>query len=315
MLRRLVTAGLGFAVVVVAGLGVVGLATEEETGIPQGVPGQHVPVEGTEVRYLQAGAGPDVLLVHGSPGTVEDWETVFARLAAHYRVTAFDRLGHGYSGGAKRPHTPAENATLALGVIRALGLRDVVFVGHSYGGATALALALREPPEVRAFVVVGTRAYGPISVDPLFRVLALPVLGKGVAAALAPLTGPGRVEAGVRGAFGPNADAIPADFVARRTLLWTRPTVAVTLSQERTTLSESLAAQSPRYPTIRKPLVVVCGEQDTNVEDSRRLAREVPGARLVLLPNTGHYVQYARPEVVVAAVEDAAGRTVPSGAP
>jgi pimeloyl-ACP methyl ester carboxylesterase len=296
MLRRLVTAGLGFAVVVVAGLGVVGLATEEETGIPQGVPGQHVPVEGTEVRYLQAGAGPDVLLVHGSPGTV-------------------DRLGHGYSGGAKRPHTPAENATLALGVIRALGLRDVVFVGHSYGGATALALALREPPEVRAFVVVGTRAYGPISVDPLFRVLALPVLGKGVAAALAPLTGPGRVEAGVRGAFGPNADAIPADFVARRTLLWTRPTVAVTLSQERTTLSESLAAQSPRYPTIRKPLVVVCGEQDTNVEDSRRLAREVPGARLVLLPNTGHYVQYARPEVVVAAVEDAAGRTVPSGAP
>ena len=71
MLRRLVTAGLGFAALAVAGLGLVGLATEEQTGIPRGVPGQHVPVEGTEIRYVQAGAG----IVADSNPTAEYEET------------------------------------------------------------------------------------------------------------------------------------------------------------------------------------------------------------------------------------------------
>jgi pimeloyl-ACP methyl ester carboxylesterase len=304
-LRRTATVVLTLAALLLGGLAVVGWAQRPDTTLPAGSRTRQVVVDGTPIRYVQAGAGPDVLLVHGSPGSVEDWEPVFDRLAAQLRVTAFDRPGHGYSGGADRPHTPAENAAVALGVIRALGLKDVVFVGHSYGGTTALNLALQDPPEVRAFVVIGSPAYGPRPVDRLFHILALPVLGRGVAAALAPLVGPGRVEAGVRESFGPNPGAIPADFVSRRAALWTRPTVSAALSEERVTLTDALAAMSPRYPSIRKPLLVVCGEQDRNRGDAVRLAAEVPGARLVVLPDTGHYVQYARPEALVAAVESA----------
>jgi pimeloyl-ACP methyl ester carboxylesterase len=311
LLRKVAVAGLGGVVLLLAGLTALGWAQRPSTTIPPGVAGRHVVADGTPIRCVQAGSGPDVLLVHGSPGSAEDWEPVLEPLAKRFRVTAFDRPGHGYSGGESRPHTPSENAAVALAVIRALGLRDVVFVGHSYGGSTALALALQDPPEVRALVVVGSRTYGPVAVDRLYRILAVPFFGRGVAAAVSPLVGPGRVDAGIRDAFGPNAGAIPAGFVAERTVLWTRPTVSATLSEERVTLGDALAAAAPRYPTIRKPVVIVCGEQDGNQGDARRLAAEIPGSRLILLPDTGHYVQFARPAALIEAIEGAASPASP----
>lgn len=306
-LKKAAAAAVCVVAFLVGGLTVLGWTERPNLDIPPGVPGRHVDIGGTPIRYLQAGAGPDVLLVHGSPGTVEDWEPVFARLTVHFRVTAFDRHGHGYSGGATRPHTPAENAAVVRGLIRALGLRDVILVGHSYGGITALQLATEHPAEVRTFVMVGSRAYGPVRVDPLYRVLAIPALGRGVAAVLAPFVGPSRIDTGVRESFGPNLGAMPADFVARRAPIWMRPTVSAALSEERVTLAAALAAMGPRYREIKARTVIVCGEQDARSHvDALRLAREIPGARLVVLPDTGHYVQYARPDALIGLIEEAA---------
>ena len=273
--------------------------------IPPGAAGRYANVDGMSVRYVQAGTGPDVLLVHGSPGSIEDWEPMLARLSPRHRVTALDRPGQGYSGGGERPHTPTESATVALGLIRALGLRDVVFVGHSFGGATALNLAIRNPEEVRSFVLVGARAYPPVPVEPLYRAVTLPVVGRGLATALAPLMGHGRIEAGMRARFGPNGAAMPADFLARREPIWMRPAVVEALLEERVRLGDALAAMAPHYGEIRKPVVIVCGEEDKNREDAVRLGREIPGARLVMLPRTGHYVQYARPDELAAIIEEA----------
>jgi pimeloyl-ACP methyl ester carboxylesterase len=306
VLRKVAAVGACAVAFLLGGLTVLGWTERASLDLPPGVPGRHVEVDGTPIRYLQGGRGPDVLLVHGSPGTVEDWEPVFARLTTHFRVTAFDRPGHGFSGGETRPHTPAENAAVVRGLIRALGLRDVVLVGHSYGGITALELATQRAPGIKTFVVVGSRAYGPVSVDPLYRVLALPALGRGVSAVLAPFVGPSRIDAGVRESFGPNLAAMPADFVARRAPVWMRPTVTSALSEERVTLTAALDAMAPRYREIQAPVVIVCGEQDANHENARRLAAEVPGARLVLLPDTGHYVQYARPDALIGLIQEAA---------
>jgi len=120
---------------------------------------------------------------------------------------------------------------------------------------------------------------------------------------LAPLIGSARIDAGVRASFGPNVTQMPSDFIARRVGLWTRPTVVVTLSQERTTFNQALAEMQPRYADIRKPVVIICGEEDHNAPDALRLARKIPRARGIALRDTGHYVQYAHPEVVVTAVD------------
>ncbi len=295
------------SLLVVAALALCGLGALQKprTTLPPGVAGAYVDIGGVPIRYRQAGQGRDVVLLHGSPGSVEDWDPVFEQLAAGFRVTALDRPGHGYSGGADLPHTPSRNADVVLGVIRALRLQRVVVVGHSYGGSTALALALQGPPEVQALVVAGSRTYPPVGVEPLYRLLALPSLGTGLAAAVAPVIGPRKVEAGARDAFGVNVDLMPPDFVATRLPLWTLPTVSATLSQERVTLDAELRALSPRYPTIRLPVFLLYGTRDATIADGWRLAREIPGARFSELPATGHYVQFARPEAVVRVVEEA----------
>lgn len=307
VLTRILATLLAAVSVAVLGLCVVGALQKPDTHLPAGVRGVHVTVEGVPIRYVQEGRGPDVLLLHGSPGSIEDWDPVLPWLAAKYRVTAIDRPGHGYSGGAELPHTPQANADVALGVIRALRLEHVVVAGHSFGGITAVALALRDPVEVKAIVVVGSRAYPPVAVEPLYRLLAVPWLGPGLAAAMAPSIGESRIDTGVRAAFGVNAALIPAGFVAERTRLWTRATVTTTLSRERVELEPALEALAPLYGAVFKPTFLVYGANDVRAgSDGPRLARAIPGARFVSLPDTGHYVQYARPDAVVQAIDQAA---------
>jgi pimeloyl-ACP methyl ester carboxylesterase len=302
---RAVVFSLGSILLLLAAIGVL---QRPHTTLPRGVRGSHVEVDGLSLRYLQQGTGPDVLLLHGSPGSVEDWEPVLQPLAARFRVTAYDRIGHGYSEGSDLPHTPSENARVTRALIRALGLRDVIAVGHSYGGATVLRMAVDHPPEVKGVVTVGARAYPPAVIEPLYRVTALPVVGTGVATFLSPFIGQKRIATGIRESFGPNVDAIPPGFIEARVRLWTLPTIVSTLSRERTTLDAELGAAALRYPSIALPVRVLCGVEDArNYQDAVRLAREVKTARLVSLPRTGHYLQFAHPEVVVAAVEELAG--------
>ena len=290
-------------------LAAVGLLQRPDVGVPPGGAGDLLTIDGTPLRFVQAGSGPDVLLVHGSPGSIEDWQSVFQRLARGYRVTAFDRPGHGHSGGEDRPHTAADNAKIVLDLINALALKRVILVGHSFGGTVALALAVRNVEEVRSYVVMSTRGYGPYRPEALYRTLAVPVLGRGIAAVLLPVIGRSRLEDGVRQNFAPAPP--PPDYVESRAKVFLRPTVAATLSEERVHMSDELVAMAPHYGEIRKPVIVVCGEQDDYRDNDRRLASEIPGARLVLLPDTGHFVPLTRPEAVVSAVAEAAGpRTV-----
>lgn len=308
MLRKgLVTAAV-LLFTVVAAVSALGLLQQPVLTWPSGVSGQHLRVGATSIRYVQAGRGPDILLLHGSPGSIEDWDPVFDTLARHFRVTAFDRIGNGYSGGAERPHTPAENAFVTRAVVSALHLDRVLLVGHSYGAITGLYLATGYVPEVRGFVLVGTRGYPPIDVAPVFRVLALPAFGTGFAAIVAPFIGPGMIADGVQKSFRPNA--LPPDFVAPRAAIYMRPTVSHTLAAERVTLAAALDEMRPRYAQVRKPVTLVCGDKDEpNFSQAQRLVREIPGARFIPLADTGHMVQFARPAELVAIIEEAAAQS------
>lgn len=263
-------------------------------------------VDGTTIRYREAGAGADILLAHGSPGSVEDWEAVWDELAARHRVTAYDRPGHGYSGSGGRRHSLADNARVAHGLIAALGLRNVVFVGHSYGGATALRLAVDDPPEIAAYVLVGARAYGKVNVDPIYRLVALPWLGVGFARASSALIAPGVIRSGIAQSIAPNDAMLPAGFVEQRVALWSQPKVAVAAALERVSLESGLAELAARYHSIAKPVFIVVGDQDAvPLAAAERLARDIAGAHLAVLPQTGHYVQYARPAELVQVIETA----------
>jgi pimeloyl-ACP methyl ester carboxylesterase len=291
--------------IVAAGLTVVGALHHPEARLPAGRPGSYVTVSGTRFRYVQSGTGPDVLLIHGSPGSAEDWDPIFERLAQKHRVTAYDRPGHGYSEGWTLPHTHEVNGHIALELVDALGLKDVLIVGHSYGGSTALNVAVRNPPNVHGYVVVGSTAYAYPRTDRLYRLLAVPVFGRGVAVLAAGLLGPSRVGDGVRSSFAPNLDAIPADFIPLRTTMWTRPEIATTLAEERVTADAGLRAMALRYAGIQKRVDLVYGADDPSVEAGARLAKDIPQAHFLKLEGTGHYLQYARPDALLAVIDEA----------
>jgi pimeloyl-ACP methyl ester carboxylesterase len=115
------------------------------------------------VAYDEAGRGPVIVLVHGSPGTSRAWQPVAERLAARFRVIAPNLPGY---GATTRPagESPGDSS-YAAGLIEALIAQvgpPAVLAGHSYGGAVALVTALRGRVEPRALA--------------LFEPVAVPVL-------------------------------------------------------------------------------------------------------------------------------------------
>lgn len=198
--RALRAVAILLALLVVA-VTAIGLAHRPNTDIPADRVGEHVLVNGVPIRVFQQGSGRNVLLIHGSPGSIEDWTPVTDALSGSFRVTAFDRPGHGYSGDTGR-YSHEDNAGVALALIDALALDHVVVVGHSYGGTTGLAMATRSPVTVDAVVVLDSAAYTPSrEVDITLRLVGIPILGMGVATVMGPFVAPERIRAGLLGEF------------------------------------------------------------------------------------------------------------------
>ena len=117
-----------------------------------------VGVQGLRVRYLERGAGPAVLLLHGaSLGSSADvWAGNLDALAAHgLRVIAFDQPGFGLSDAPEDPSVGFRTRFVPA-LMDALGLPRAHLVGHSQSGRIVLGLALAQPQRAAKAVVVAT---------------------------------------------------------------------------------------------------------------------------------------------------------------
>jgi pimeloyl-ACP methyl ester carboxylesterase len=275
--------------------------------IPAGFKGSFVDVQGQQLRVYQTGSGPDLLLIHGLPGSIEDWETVIPDLSKNFRVTAYDRPGQGFSSANKLKYDLNQNADIAIALIEKLKLNNPVVVGHSYGGSTVVAMAERNPSNVRAFVAVSAVTTGEGETETIFRILKTPVIGP-VFAWLAKLfTGCSMVEDGGREAFSPNEDVMPADYVETRCMIFMQPKVIKTMSMEDVSMRPDVGKIASLYGGIKKPLFIVHGRSDkvVPVTDAILLNNAATGSKLILLDNTGHMVQYARPAELIQVIEEA----------
>ncbi len=133
-----------------------------------------IEVTGTRLSYLDwGGAGPPALLLHGITSSAATlWRVAPALAALGLRPIALDMPGHGASD-ASPGHAIDAIAGLVGGAIEGLGLREVTLLGHSWGGAAALALAGGAHPARAALarVVLVDPALG---MDPAWGAAALP---------------------------------------------------------------------------------------------------------------------------------------------
>src|SRR3954462_14237447 len=109
---------------------------------------------GLRFHYQQAGAGPEVVLIHGVTGDLSIWFLCEAiqTLAATHRVTAFDLRGHGYSDAPPTGYTSADHAADLFALADALGVGRASLVGHSFGGVVAAHAAALVPGRVESVV-------------------------------------------------------------------------------------------------------------------------------------------------------------------
>ena len=308
-LKLAAKAGMILLACFVVGLAVVGQLSKDRIEIPPNHLGRYINVQGEKIRCYTTGTGPDILLIHGLPGIIEDWNPIFEAAAGRYRVTAYDRPGHGYSAESSE-YTLAHNADVALGLIEQLRLKDVIVVGHSFGGGIVLAMAARNPPQVKAFISLGgVTAPGPEGFT-VFDLVRLPLVGRGLAAIGARILGDGMVRSGMQSAFSPNESLLTREILDQRIRVSLQTKVVVALAREAGAFNADVEMVQSGLSAMGKPLHFIHGENDklVPVEQVKAFHDRFPSTGLTLLRNTGHCVQFAHPEAVMAAIDSLSKR-------
>lgn len=279
--------------------------------------GQFVTVDGTRVHAVvmgpEAGEAPDLVLIHGASGNTRDLTFDLApTLAGAYRVIVLDRPGLGHSdrigrGGA----TITEQAALLQSAAAALGAERPIVLGHSYGGAVALAWAVTRPDALSALVSVAGAAKPWESALPfLYQILSNPVLGPLAAPVLTAYVPDSYVKNAVAEIFAPQQPPDGYLFHVGPGLTLRRETLRENALQRAGLLSE-IEALHTRYDEIGVPVEIVHGTADTTVGLSihaRPLANQVSGAELTVLEGIGHMPHHAAHPEVIAAIDRAAMR-------
>ena len=129
--------------------------------------GQFVDAAGTRTWYLEAGKGPQhLVLMHGGGIGIDaelTWFRNIAPLAEHFHVVAFDQIGFGKTGMPARREEFGKllRTEHALAVLDALGLDRAILVGHSEGGFIATRIAVTHPERVEKLVIVASGSTAP----------------------------------------------------------------------------------------------------------------------------------------------------------
>jgi pimeloyl-ACP methyl ester carboxylesterase len=314
------------SVVVVAALAILALITQigvlalQRTYPAQG---KVIEVAGASLNIVDIGprdaGGPPVVMIHGASSNLEIMRQPLGdRLAEKHRVILIDRPGHGWSTRARLDDsTPAIQGRMIDEALEKLGVGRAVLVVHSWSGALGARMALDYPQRVAGLVMLAPVAYPwPGGVGWYNKVVTTPVIGPLLAYTITLPLGFFLTESGSRGVFLPQI--MPQDFVSNTaTPLLLRPREFLANARDLVTLKAAVAEQAPLYANIGAPMVVITGDVDKTVSTnihSRPLTAVVPNAKLIVLPDVGHMVQNAAPDLVISEIDAMIGTVARSTA-
>lgn len=280
--------------------------------------GDFVEVEGLRIHAWQSGprSGTPVVLVHGASGNLRDWTfSIAPEIAQTHRVIAFDRPGFGYSD---RPHTddaadPSVQAAILRAASQKLGAERPVVVGHSWGGALAMAWAMDAPAETTGIASVSGVTMPYTGVARVFEALGM----SGAVAWLyteymKSVAEDGGIERFIDRVFRPQQppegylDYVGAPLALRKATLAAN-------ADDIAALNAALRRMAPGYGDLAMPVEVIQGQEDF-IDPERQsiaLSKALPQARLTLLDDVGHMAHHAAPGTLIEAIAriEAASRT------
>lgn len=261
-----------------------------------------IKVNGVELFYKETGCGTDAIVFsHGLLMDHSIFDAQRAVLDPHFRVIAYDHRGQGQSQDPAVGQDMDTLAADAAGLVQALDAAPCHFAGLSMGGFIGLRLAARRPALLRSLTLMNTGA----GREPWPNRIRY-----GLLAQLVRLFGPSPFSSiAMQELFGESTRRDPA----QRMMLeeWRSR-----ISKRPRSVAEVLLAVVHRNQidedelrSIQCPTLVITGEEDSArpPSDSERLARTIPGARLVRIPQCGHSSSLESPGAVNAAILDFVG--------
>jgi pimeloyl-ACP methyl ester carboxylesterase len=261
---------------------------------------RRIEVGGLGLHALEWGepASSGILLLHGGAAHAHWFDAVVPALAGGRHVVALDQRGHGASDWARPPSYATQDfAADLVGALDGLGWARAVLVGHSMGGHNAIASAAWHPARVRALVIVDSRPA--IPADRLAQMKE-----RGVR--------PPRRHASIDAAVA-SFRLLPPDTVAEPALLAHLARESVAWRDGAVSLRFDPACYAAREPVdgwpllarIAAPTLVVRGERSPILPRAMadRLVAEIPGARLVEVPDAYHHLVLDRPASFAKALQ------------
>lgn len=269
------------------------------------------PPSGPPIAYTQSGHGRDVVLLHGALLTRDDMVlALMPPLSERFRVTAFDRPGHGESGRLGPTGTPWRQAEILRTAARVLGLERPVVVGHSFGGACALAWGMQAQTETAGVVALAPIAFPELRLEhfvfgPRGSPFGGPLVNAAAGAAVDPLLLPALWEAMFKPQPMPDRfrQAFPFDEAGRRAQTEAE-------GEDALLLNPGLLLSALNYPACEVPVRILAGDEDLVVNPSlhgKLLASLLPAGRYQELPGLGHMLHHFAQPAILEAIGDLAG--------
>ncbi len=269
---------------------------------------QFIELQGLRVRVRMAGKGsPAVVLLHGFAASVFTWHKVFEALATYGTLIAFDRPAYGFTSrpirekwNGRSPYSLEAQVDLTISLLDQFKIDRAILVGHSAGGTVATQTALSHPERVQSLVLISPAIYTDVPPPPgLHRLFDSSIMRFGgpliarIAARFAnPILNrawhdPTRITAEIREGY----------LEPFRSEDWDKGMWEVARANRSAGLPHQIRM-------IQVPTLVVTGDDDhvVAVDGTKRLARELPNARLVVIADCGHIPQEERPHEFLDAV-------------
>ncbi|MBW1800937.1 MAG: 3-oxoadipate enol-lactonase [Deltaproteobacteria bacterium] len=255
-----------------------------------------VKVDGVHINYEISGRedGDVVVLSHSLACNLTMWDYQMPALEPHFRVVRYDMRGHGQSDAPARAYTMEELGADAVGLLDALELDKVHWVGLSMGGMIGQYLGINHGDRLKSLVLCDTGAFMPDDAQPIWQERIDEARNQGMAA---------RVPSTLENLFIP-------EFLEKK------PPTIEKISQQLITTPvdgyigciEALRKLNyiDRLSEIKTPTLIMVGDKDmgTPVEASRAMQERIAGSKLVIIPDAAHLSTVAQPEAVNKALLD-----------
>lgn len=232
------------------------------------VQGQTVQINGADIYYAVYGQGDPVILLHGGLANGTYWANQIPEFAEKYQLIVMDSRGHGRSSFDEQPISYELMASDVLGLMDHLGLQKADIVGWSDDGILGLEIAINHPERLNRVVAYGAN-FDPTGV---------------------------RLDIGTNARFNAYIEQASKDYQT------TSP--APERWDEFLANIGNMWATQPNYTedqlkAITTPFLILDGQEEEAIDlnQTKLMALLIPGAELTLMPGTGHFAMFEKPDL------------------